>query len=317
MALFSKKTCSICGGEIGLFGNRKLEDGNMCKHCAAKLSPWFSDRRRSTVVDILGQLDYREANKAKVAAFHPTKTLGNDNVKLMVDEGAKTFTVARERDLTEGNPDILSLAQVTSCDFEINESKDEEKLTNAEGKRVSYDPPRYQYEYSFKITINVDHPYFDDMYFDLNPMDIRTTDLPVAEKYRPDPRTNEEYREYVRMGQEVESVLTGKPMPPEEKPPVVQTAGKPAAGPSVNPNADMVQTAAFVPTKPKTSGKWKCPTCGAWNSGKFCPECGMKKPEPTLKYKCDKCGWVPEDPANPPRFCPNCGDAFGFGDIEK
>ena len=82
MALFSKKTCSICGGEIGLFGNRKLEDGNMCKHCAAKLSPWFSDRRRSTVVDILGQLDYREANKEKVAAFRPTKTLGNDNVKL-------------------------------------------------------------------------------------------------------------------------------------------------------------------------------------------------------------------------------------------
>ena len=47
--IFEKKICAICGGEIGLLGNRKLEDGNMCKNCAAKLSPWFSDRRSSTV----------------------------------------------------------------------------------------------------------------------------------------------------------------------------------------------------------------------------------------------------------------------------
>ena len=39
--LFEKKDCEICGGEIGLLGNRKLVDGDMCKKCAAKLSPWF------------------------------------------------------------------------------------------------------------------------------------------------------------------------------------------------------------------------------------------------------------------------------------
>lgn len=48
--LFEKKICSVCGGEIGLLGNRKLEDGNLCKNCAKKLSPWFSDRRHSTVM---------------------------------------------------------------------------------------------------------------------------------------------------------------------------------------------------------------------------------------------------------------------------
>lgn len=47
--LFEKKICSVCGEEIGLLGNRKLEDGNLCKNCAKKLSPWFSDRRHSTV----------------------------------------------------------------------------------------------------------------------------------------------------------------------------------------------------------------------------------------------------------------------------
>ena len=61
--VFEKKECSICGGEIGLLGNRKLADGNLCKNCAKKLSPWFEERRQSTVEDIRRQLDYREMNK--------------------------------------------------------------------------------------------------------------------------------------------------------------------------------------------------------------------------------------------------------------
>ena len=46
--LFEKKVCSICGGEIGLLGNRKLADGNCCKKCAAKLSSKF--RKAMTVL---------------------------------------------------------------------------------------------------------------------------------------------------------------------------------------------------------------------------------------------------------------------------
>ena len=60
--LFEKKECDICGGEIGLLGNRKLEDGNLCKDCAKKLSYWFDDRRHSTVEEIRAQLAYREEN---------------------------------------------------------------------------------------------------------------------------------------------------------------------------------------------------------------------------------------------------------------
>ena len=60
------------------------------------------------------------------------------------------------------------------------------------------------------------------------------------------------------------------------------------------------------------AGSWKC-ACGAVNTGNFCPECGAKKPA-SVKYKCDKCGWEPEDPANPPRFCPNCGDPITEAD---
>lgn len=54
---------------------------------------------------------------------------------------------------------------------------------------------------------------------------------------------------------------------------------------------------------------WTC-ACGTACQGKFCPNCGAKKPEAPPVYRCDKCGWTPEDPADPPRFCPECGDRF-------
>ena len=55
---------------------------------------------------------------------------------------------------------------------------------------------------------------------------------------------------------------------------------------------------------------WKC-RCGAVNTGKFCPECGARKPV----YQCDKCGWKPEDPTKAPKFCPECGDRFDENDL--
>lgn len=57
-------------------------------------------------------------------------------------------------------------------------------------------------------------------------------------------------------------------------------------------------------------------SCGQVNQGKFCCNCGKKKPEGAPLYKCDKCGWEPEDPTHPPKFCPECGDVFDDNDIQ-
>ena len=61
---------------------------------------------------------------------------------------------------------------------------------------------------------------------------------------------------------------------------------------------------------------WKCPKCGNMNEGNFCQNCGAPKQEAPKSFKCSKCGFVPADPQNPPKFCPQCGDPFDDGDAQ-
>ena len=55
---------------------------------------------------------------------------------------------------------------------------------------------------------------------------------------------------------------------------------------------------------PANDGTWTC-SCGSVNNGKFCPECGTKKP---AEPQCQGCGYKPEGAA--PKFCPECGTKF-------
>lgn len=64
---------------------------------------------------------------------------------------------------------------------------------------------------------------------------------------------------------------------------------------------------------PAANNGWTC-TCGSVNKGRFCSNCGAKKPKGAPLYRCDKCGWEPEDPTHPPKFCPECGDLFDEND---
>lgn len=67
--------------------------------------------------------------------------------------------------------------------------------------------------------------------------------------------------------------------------------------------------------KPTPAVGWTC-SCGQVNQGNFCTKCGAKRPAGAPLYRCNKCGYQPEDPNNPPKFCPNCGDPFDANDIQ-
>lgn len=104
----------------------------------------------------------------------------------------------------------------------------------------------------------------------------------------------------------------------------MQTGGNFMAAASQS-NMQQMKQSEPVKMEPVTKNTWKC-SCGAENVGKFCPECGAKKPENktwicscgntnTGKF-CSECGkerpnqssWVCECGAvNTGKFCPECG----------
>ena len=260
MGLFDKKYCDICGEKIGLLGNRKLEDGNCCKNCVRKLSPWFSERRHSTINDIKRQLAYREENKDRAAQFQITREFGRE-WRVLFDNTHNWFTVTCAKDIVEGNADILDYSQLTGSRLDVDESRHELRRTDKDGKQVSYDPPRYEYSYNFNLTITVNSPYFDEMNFRLNPRPI------ILESESPrvfslarsiDPSYNIEYRRYMQLADEICSAIDQ-----------ARTHGREAQA--------MQETPRSAPPA-AASGLWECPACGGANTGKFCEYCGTPHP---------------------------------------
>jgi len=269
--LFEKKTCDICGGEIGLLGNRKLEDGNLCKECAKKLSPWFDERRHSTVEQIGEQLKYREANKQRVAAFRADKIFGADYTKLFLDEAARTFMVTSADSPSEwekANPDVIDLSDIVSCELEIDEDKTEIMDKDKDGKEISYDPPRFLYSYDFNVQLYLRCQYFDDIRFQLNRSSVeienREPKHSVGFGMRPgasykgfNPELFAEYRKYKEMGEELKAALLSPPAAQETPAvPVEPVPEQPAA--------------ASAPSA--------CPSCGAPAAAgaSFCEFCGAR-----------------------------------------
>ncbi|MBR6706910.1 MAG: DUF4428 domain-containing protein [Clostridia bacterium] len=283
MGLFDKKFCDICGAKIGLLGNRKLEDGNLCKDCAAKLSPFFSERRDSTVAQIRDQLAWRERNKALVAEFHCDRAFGEGSTRLRVDDSARRFAVCSSRDLEGGNPDILSLDDVTSAEVRINERHNQIEHRDESGKMVPDDPPRTRWSFDFSVKIHVDNPWFDQISVLLNRSTV-TIDEPEADKPKQDdglqkavrsirqflegakpfdPHKDEEYLRFAAMADEAVAALK----PAEDDAPLDQEDAllKQDEMPPGAPAEDVF--------RPKF-----CPNCGHKLDAphKFCPNCGEK-----------------------------------------
>lgn len=294
MGLFDKKYCDVCGEKIGLLGNRKLEDGNLCKNCAKELSPWFNERRHSTVDEIKAQLNYREENKKRVESFKVSRVLG-EHRHILIDELEKCFTVtyAKKADVDE-NPDIVDFSAITSCRLNIDEDRDEIFREKSDGKRESYNPPRYEYSYNFDVIITVNSPYFDEMKVRLNSRSVEFKPEPAMQisilgrtltSDNDNPENCPEYRKFRDMGEDICRELDT----------LRGTARSGASTPAANQ-----QSAADA------NAKWVCGSCGASNIGKFCESCGT--PKAAASVGCSACGWKAPDGASVPKFCPECGN---------
>ncbi len=158
--MFEKKECAICGTELGLLGKTKINEGYLCKECVGKLSPFFGGYRSSTADDIREQLAYREANAERLASFDPTRTLSAGRTNIMLDEDAGLLIITSQSRWRDANPDIIEFSQVLGCDMDIDEHRTEIYRETKDGERESYNPPRYDLDYDFNLTIHVNTPYF-------------------------------------------------------------------------------------------------------------------------------------------------------------
>ena len=186
MGLFDKKFCDICGEKIGMLGNRKLSDGNMCKDCAKLLSPFCDDRRSSSLADIKAQLQYREENKAVLRAFSPMITIDGDYKNIYVDTAKGNFVVSSNKpgSWDDENPDVIPISAITSLTLDVKEDRDEIYYKDAQGNNQSYVPPRYEYEYDFTLKFLVNTPWFDDFDVKLNNFSVKNMGSPEYNRYQ-------------------------------------------------------------------------------------------------------------------------------------
>ncbi|MBQ7203410.1 MAG: SPFH domain-containing protein [Eubacterium sp.] len=125
------------------------------------------------------------------------------------------------------------------------------------------------------------------------------------------------------MGQAQNLFAMGAQQPQQQQqqaPAPQQQAPQPQAGGWTCPKCNAQNNGKFCVNcgapQPQAEQGWQCTKCGSTNQGKFCMNCGAPKPAGAPLYKCDKCGWTPEDPHNPPKFCPHCGDPFDANDAQ-
>ena len=337
MGLFDKKYCDICGDKIGLLGNRKLDDGNLCKECAKKLSPWFEERRHSTVDAIKEQLAYREANKAKVRAFQITREFAADRYHVYIDDTKGQFAIARAMNV-DVNPDIVDLSQIISCKLDVQQNREEEQYRDKDGNLQDYVPPRYKYSYDYSIKLAVSSPWFDDMDFDLSSsaideqerqqiMEMENTGNQIVAALTGMPLMNNGYSQPMGMqnngyGQPMgmQNNGYGQPMGMQNNgytQPMNQ--GMPQHGNFAGAVAGVAAAVAggVAGNQNMNNGSWQC-SCGMVNSGKFCAQCGQPRPAMNASgysqmntVRCNNCGWQPSDPSQTPKFCPECGNRIG------
>ena len=337
MGLFDKKYCDICGDKIGLLGNRKLDDGNLCKECAKKLSPWFEERRHSTVDAIKEQLAYREANKAKVRAFQITREFAADRYHVYIDDTKGQFAIARAMNV-DVNPDIVDLSQIISCKLDVQQNREEEQYRDKDGNLQDYVPPRYKYSYDYSIKLAVSSPWFDDMDFDLSSsaideqerqqiMEMENTGNQIVAALTGMPLMDNGYSQSMRM----QNNGSGQPMGMQNNG-YGQPMGMQNNGYTQPMNQGMPQHGNFAGAvagvaaavaggaagnQNMNNGSWQC-SCGMVNSGKFCAQCGQPRPAMNASgysqmntVRCNNCGWQPSDPSQTPKFCPECGNRIG------
>ncbi|MDO4845150.1 MAG: DUF4428 domain-containing protein, partial [Oscillospiraceae bacterium] len=180
MGLFHKEACCLCGGKTGLL-DKKCLSGKVCKDCAKKTSPWFTDWKNADKLLLETHLSVREADVVVAKMGNFNKVFGEFGV-ILIDEAAKEFIAFPDTskglfgsqrkvrsldDVIDLGPDVISFDAVEDFEIDITETSREEKRTE-NGQQVSFFPPRFVYMETFTLRLKLRYPFFKSMSIQLN-----------------------------------------------------------------------------------------------------------------------------------------------------
>ncbi len=176
MNRLDKRKCDICGRVIDTFGYMRFKDGSMCTECAKLISPHLKNRADASADFLKRHIAYRKENLKKLDEFKSVARYGYDK-KIYIDSYMYSFLVTNklEKDIKVGNPDVISLTAVKSCETIIREhtKKDLE----------SSDTKHY---YDFTVVIKLDSEWFDEIRVNLNADSIEGKDNRLYHKCESD-----------------------------------------------------------------------------------------------------------------------------------
>ncbi len=320
--VFKKKDCEICGKEVGLLGYKKLEDGEICKDCVKKLSPWFEDRRHATVAQIQEQLAYRAENEKKLADFRVAKVIG-DYYKMYIEEvnGIPTrFFVTDAEDYLCENPDIIAFADLMSCSIDVDSHETELKQDDGKGNQVSYNPPRFETDYNFYVEMQIaNNPYFDQIRFRINDstvtletrggstvrflgMNFNSGSVDVSSH-----RDQQRYQEYTGMCQQIEFIVQKS----RQTAPAAQAVTMESILMKIEQIKNAPDLLSAVTLGAEVARQITALSEPDWERAKTLTEAAVAEAE--QRFGAQEAGSTSAQEAPKPRFCPNCGAAADGG----
>ena len=198
---FGSDRCAVCGGRINPENDTEILDGYICEDCISKLSPWFEEFDCAEVDELKEQMRLRERIDRDLENFHPTRKFGEEgDWMLLVDDEARTFVVTDTLDLEDCDSEVIHFENVTYCDNDVDDECDE------------IAPKLDRYSYTFNISIDLDHPYLENITYQLNeePLEYEVKQHGFLGLGGHDAEEEPDYMEYQKLAEKICKVLNNE-----------------------------------------------------------------------------------------------------------
>lgn len=245
-------TCELCGQQCQSHKNCEVMDGYICSQCRSKLSPWVGGLDITETEDLEHQIMVRERNFSKIPDFHPTRKFGNE-VKVILDDTAKVFTVAKTQNLWQEKVDLIKFEDAIDCTVDCDKTKC---------------PSGYLITCYLNITL--DYDYMDSL---MVPLHSTPFEVPAARSFLgikgPDLSSIPQYDSYEKLAEQLDDIFSdceeghdsgaNKVLPGEY---ITRGTDTPSQTASSSAQIGEVTVCPWCGSRTKVTDSFRCEQCG-------------------------------------------------------